>query len=376
MWLGMRNATTHRATVLRRYAPGLAAATVGLIVGALVVVRGIDPGRAASEVPMPRAVVASVDHRVVVLDARDGRELRELVRDDNPSDVQGLTTASDAKVYFAHGSQCANEIGAVPADGGPATDLRSGVAPRLSPDGRYLAVANPSPGAPCDGPTRVTITDMRSGATVPVPIPDGGVVRAEPLSWSPDSRHLLVRSARGSAGRSLLVADLGSDPVAEGVVVTSLSTSDPVTAATFLSDTSVAVALQHGPDAHIVGVDPQTGEVQRRLLEVDHRSVTVLSGTPTGDHLLLADVGASRAAKTTRLSRWAESDGRRTTLLRTTVPVGDATWLPTGPPPASHGSAGDAAAKTHLPPLAGRGNRDGQPVVIGDHRGPADGWGA
>src|SRR5581483_3611841 len=120
-------------------------------------------------------------------------------------------------VYFAARRGCLGEIESVPVAGGRPRMVTPGVRPAVSPDGRKLAfVRQPGAGAAgaCPGPPaddQLVVRDLATGAETVLPSAAHPAQRypVSQLSWSPDSRRLLVSAgpAQDNEGWQLVVLD-------------------------------------------------------------------------------------------------------------------------------------------------------------------------
>ena len=185
---------------------------------------GLMPSPAAGHTPpaapsvpggpaRPGIVAVTTKGALVVLDPLSGEARRILVR----GGVAGGAVAvspDGGTVYFAARQGCQDEIESVPLAGGRPREIAPGVLPAISPDGKKLAFARQQAGGACPNQPaddQVVVRDLAGGGETvlqpaPHPVQPYPVSR---LSWSPDSRRLLVSagSAQDSEGWQLVELD-------------------------------------------------------------------------------------------------------------------------------------------------------------------------
>jgi WD40 repeat protein len=206
--IGAGGASTAYASLGR---PGLAAPAAGRTPSAMPSGTA-GPGR-------PGIVAVTATGALAVLDPLSGEARRILVR----GGVAGgaVAVSPDGRtVYFAARHGCLGEIESVPVTGGRPRMITPGVRPAVSPDGKKLAfVRQPGTGAagacrypPADD--QVVVRDLAGGGETVLPSAARPVLRypVSLLSWSPDSRRLLVSAgpAQDNEGWQLV----GLDPAA------------------------------------------------------------------------------------------------------------------------------------------------------------------
>ncbi len=151
--------------------------------------------------PLPSADVVAWrrDGRLVALDPRTGHE-RELTRvptgypGRGPS---GVTVSVDRRLAFVSwstGEFACPRLGAIRTDGrGRLQSVDSGTAPRVSPDGRFLAYFRAANGSmPCNDQS-VGVVDLHDGTQRNITIghPSGYAYLGGPW-WRADSRHVIA----------------------------------------------------------------------------------------------------------------------------------------------------------------------------------------
>jgi hypothetical protein len=164
----------------------------------------------------PGIVAVTTKGALVVLDPLSGEARRILVR----GGVAGgaVAVSPDGRtVYFAARHGCLGEIESVPVTGGRSRMITPGVRPAVSPDGKKLAfVRQPGTGAAgaCRNPPaddQVVVRDLAGGGETVLPSAAQPVLRypVSLLSWSPDSRRLLVSAgpAQDNEGWQLVGLD-------------------------------------------------------------------------------------------------------------------------------------------------------------------------
>ena len=184
-------------------------------------------------------------------------------------------------------------IGLVPSDGGPFVPLRpiSGWTGRLpprpsvSPDGRWIAFTEGSPGdihvISRDGRTARRITDHPAEDHFPV--------------WSPDGRYLAFLSDRGGSGALWMVAFKDGQPAGEPVRVKD-GMQDVIS---FLGWTTRGLAysqFQRTDDIYTVPVDAASGQPNSDLRLIPYRRTghnTVPEWSPDGKYLAFVSSSSS-----------------------------------------------------------------------------------
>ena len=164
----------------------------------------------------PDIVAVTTKGALVVLDPLSGEARRIL----GPRGVAGgaVAVSPDGRtVYFAARHGCLGEIESVPVTGGRPRMITPGALPALSPDGKKLAFARqPGAGAAgaCDHPPaddQVVVRDLAGGGETVLPSAARQDLRSPVslLSWSPDSRRLLVSAgpAQDNEGWQLIGLD-------------------------------------------------------------------------------------------------------------------------------------------------------------------------
>jgi len=360
--LRARGMARHRQGRVRT---GIALATVAaLVVGLVAVARTSSEDRTVATAPgLPSEVVASIDGRVVVLSAADGRVVRTLSESAPNLGATRLTVTPDGEtVYVQRGEQCGGEapsIWRMPTSGGPAYNIGPpgsiGMAPLVSPDGRWLAYAGTASAAPGDcGPfDRLIVQSLAGGDEHHLDYtPTGSVV---PIGWNPDSTRLVTflnePADGGRAYAAVSVSDAGladADRLAEpagngyeflptGEAVTAFPTETSSRIATFdvATGSELRVVTEVAAPLYLVDVD-RAGE--SFLLEGP------LADAPNGHDLYRATIGEREP-------------------VRVASNVNDVVWLPSPPLDADP----PVTTTTTTAPLAVAGP-DSMMVATGDRR--------
>jgi len=167
----------------------------------------VSPGR-------PDIVAVTTRGELVVLDPLSGEARRILVA----GGVAGgaVAVSPDGRTaYFAARHGCQDEIESVPVAGGRPEPVTAGVLPAVSPDGKELAFVRQGNGTGCHhlatSGDEVVIRHLPGGGeTVLEPMAKPGPPHpVSRLSWSPDSRRLLVSAgpAQDNEGWQLVQVD-------------------------------------------------------------------------------------------------------------------------------------------------------------------------
>ncbi len=298
------------------------------------------------------AVAVTADHRLVVLDARTGRELRVLAT--GVDAVDGFPTvavAPDGNTIFfdraratgpgecRDGAARVEEIARVPIGGGPVLRVVRGAHPAISPDGKSLAYATRNDDA-CNGdPNSVVVVAVKDIDKLATRFPgligrgfapaDPSAVQVFDVSWASDSRHLAVSMGARDGGYPRILdtqptintplESLPKVPVldGDGLRVAYLGTTGS------LVDTSA----QRAPNA-VTAIDPLTGRVTRRLFNLPCTSSEGIAPAAdlTGTSVLeIAQAPDSTGRCTDALLRWSEGDSTATRIGGATLAIA---WAP------------------------------------------------
>lgn len=280
----------------------------------------VSTGRPSPSSPRPSEIAAVSGGSVVMLDGKDGRVVRTLATHDEATTggfpyLQGVALAPDRRdVFYSLAGDCGPAtIFRVAADGhGTPESMLTGVSPAVSPDGRKIAYAVPTPGVESGGLTErhcqnsVVVRDLKTGAERTWRYPDTpdfdsplyrDAVISE-IDWAPDSTRLAYTLSYEGDSVSVLDTDADTDlGQTEEVVVPGGggNSSHPAWQATSgllgLFNTRFECCFD----------DNYTGPPRALLLDVDKRlpmpllpagrRVTVLDFDGSGAHLLFVDNG-------------------------------------------------------------------------------------
>jgi len=296
----------------------------------------VSAGRPAPNGPRPADIAAVKGGSVVMLDGKDGHELRTLANHAEATTggfpyLQGVALSPDrSQVFYALAGDCGpSTIYGVPADGhAPTAAVGNGVSPAVSPDGQKLAYA-------------VAVT-----AAAAAPLPPGPASAAPPVEGDPGGdRHcqnaVVVRDLKTGAERTWRYPDTAeyATPLYHDAVITeidwapdstrlaytlsyegdSISVLDTETDADLGHTTEVVIPGGGGNSSHpawqagtgLLGVfntrfeccfdDNYNGPPRALLVDVDRRlatpllpagrRVTALDFDASGAHLLFVDGG-------------------------------------------------------------------------------------
>jgi hypothetical protein len=300
------DAHTRRQRAVRYPIVGVAAAAaVALVVVGIAALRSTSESKPPSVATpvglgMPDEIVAEVGDRLVVIDSETGAELRTLVQG-----TQGRMSSDGRYVYFVRPDDRACdpmtfEIARVSIDGGSVDVVARGLAPSVSPDGRFLAYTSYGEGdfPNCVRERFLVIRELATGNERQYFASEDGETppRAVPVSWTADSEQLLYGINSTSEGEYFFF-EVGS---ASGA----LDSSNSIKAAIPVGDTvplgvtadrSILVRTMR-ETAELAIVDPQSGEILRRVLELKGRDVLSTAVDPSGRHVVFAPVSPSSAA--------------------------------------------------------------------------------
>jgi hypothetical protein len=191
----------------------------------------VSTGRPSPNGPRPPEIAAISGGTVVMLDGKDGHNLRTLATHTEATTggfpyLQGVSLSPDRKdVFYSLAGDCDSAtIFRVPADGhGAPTSLLTGVSPAVSPDGRKLAyaVATPGNGAPNDRHCQnaIVVRDLASGTERTWRYPDTAdfatslyqdAVISE-IDWAADSTRLAYTLSYEGDSVSILDTEAETD---------------------------------------------------------------------------------------------------------------------------------------------------------------------
>ena len=156
---------------------------------------------------VPEHIVASRGNgEVVLLRSNDGAVVRVLLPpgpDGAPRDVTLTPDGTAAYTESSFGPGCGT-IHRVSTGGGPAEEIARGMSPTVSPDGKQLAYITHEPAAGAEDQgcrhMRLVVRDLVTGrerfATIYDPSVGDSMIQDVLLgtTWSPDSRHVAVKS--------------------------------------------------------------------------------------------------------------------------------------------------------------------------------------
>jgi dipeptidyl aminopeptidase/acylaminoacyl peptidase len=291
-------------------------------------------------------VLAAFRDRLEVLSASDGRVLRTLVEGSEAAGASTVTPTPDGVwVYFGRGTPtCGDQtptIWRVPTGGGPVERVAAGWAPRVSPDGRFLAYASLRPASRgCDQANVLVVDDLTGGTEQQLDYgPD--IQGVTPLAWSPDSTRLVTVTPPTTYGQV--------DVTPSGLRQLDPPHLPPGNGALFLSDGELVTSLPTQSSTRIVSVDATTGNTTRTLAEI---------GTPL--FLIAADSSDGRFLLTGPLADRPDGHDLYRGSIGQPAPtklasnVRDATWLPAHagpkPPPTSEPTVTSRPHRTQTEP--------------------------
>lgn len=312
---------------------------VALVAGALWF--GREDHQVVAPMPhsMPSRIVAVTAHdNLVVLRTRTGAVIRTLAR--HLATRRGFELAASAGgrtilyTSMASGGASVSAAGACP--GADPIVLKStgrfvgdGNTVALSPDGRWMAIGRSADGA-CEGPTAVTVTDLRTGTerTLGTTRPQ---LTVSHLSWAQDSRHL----AFSWANLQYVIDTQTATSLDDHVCVCPVEApSKWLTVERFgylgSSNEFLGIrAFRHFPDltgqAVVWGTD---GVLKRKLFSWPAR-IEQLASDRTGRHVLaVLPRTPRRRTSAFALYRWSEGQ-QKPTMIRDDIVA--AAWIPDAP---------------------------------------------
>jgi Tol biopolymer transport system component len=332
-WDQVRGRARRRRRRRQFSSAGVLVVALVAVVAGLVWFRGGSTTNGSVVAAPPAAgerIVAAFGDRIVLLSVSDGHVLRTLVEGPQAAGARTVAPTPDGVwVYFGQGSPtCGDQsptIWRVRASGGPVEAVAAGWAPRVSPDGRFLAYAAPRAGSQgCVQPGELVVRDLTNGTEQRLDN-SSDIPGFTPLAWSPDSTRLVLVNppityqhveVTGTGLRQLEPPRL---PPGNGVIL--------------LGDGELVTSLPTPSTTRIVAVDPATGDTRRTLVEV---------GAPL--FLIAADSSGSRFLLTGPLSDAPDGHDLYSASVEQPAPtklasnVYDATWFPNRepePPPTS-----------------------------------------
>jgi len=312
----------------RRRRQALAAAALALVIGAAgagtAYASLARPGAAGPDGPAtgrtqpagpsapgrPDIVAVTSAGALVVLDPLSGEARRILVS--GGVSPGAIAVSPDGRtVYFAVRSGCVGEIESVPVAGGRPRLVTPGALPAVSPDGTKLAFArgpdSTARSITCDNPNprgQVVVRDLPSGHETVLP-EESHPTRIYPvsrLSWSPDSRSLLVSAgpAPDNTGWQLAVVDpataryfLAAAPGNSAVPLPGLASSYYYREGAYLPDGNLFVdqVCCTGVPARVTSnllleVSPSGQLIRQVAIGFKDRDHTSLNADPSGQWLL------------------------------------------------------------------------------------------
>jgi hypothetical protein len=332
-WDQLRGRARRRGRRLQLGSAAVVAVMLVAILAGLVWFRGGSTTNGSVIAAPPAAgetVVAAFGDRIALLSASDGHVLRTLVEGSEAAGVSIVAPTPDgAWVYFGRGTPtCGDQtptIWRVPTGGGPVERVAAGWAPRLSPDGRFLALAAlRSASRGCEQANVLVVRDLTTGTEQKLDYgPD--IQGVTPVAWSPDSTRLVTVSPPVTYGQvevtssGLRQLEPPRLPPGNGVVV--------------LGDGELVTSQPTPSTTRIVAVDPATGNTIRTLVEVGAPLFLIAADSSGSRFLLTGPLADTRDGHD--LYR-ASSDQPTPTKLASNVR--DAAWSPVReaePPPTS-----------------------------------------
>ncbi len=283
------------------------------------------PARADS-----RIAVVTNDFRLVIQDATNGHQVRELAsKVIEARFLPRLAVTPDGNtIYFdrnrsVHPGECPNgpnsrdEIVSVPTDGGPITAIAPGNQPAISPDGRSLAYIRSSA---CFGNfDQLVVRDLTTGTERVWSAPAAGALEVLTPYWASDSRHLAIVLAK--RGTYPWVIDTASAKTLNDAIRQEQSDGigwDGYYGSTgeFLGTHSPATNAPTAPS--VVAFSPATGRVTRRLFDLPAHET---------DTSITADPGATNVLVSNDHGIWRWHQGERSVTKINDTPLIAAAWI-------------------------------------------------
>jgi hypothetical protein len=280
---------------------------------------------------------------MLVVGATDGQQHSSL---GTFPDVSSVNTSADGRqLFFASTGQSgacgkpapySDVTRLVPATGAKTRIVGGALSPAVSPNDKLIAY-----GISCEGPglgftNLLTGENSRSDALgSKAHESDDRVDSAEPLGWSPDSTELLYRLVlKGDANPHYYVGRLWPAVPQSQTKVTELPGGSNVTAAAFVDNDTVALAVAHAGGTRIQRMPiavagatlpdgfasaPQHAQLEQgdALFEIPGRVSSLVTDHDGGHFLAVTEAGD--------LYRWSRGEDQPTKVASD---VAAATWLP------------------------------------------------
>jgi hypothetical protein len=267
--------------------------------------------------------------KIVVLSTADGHVIRTL---DSPDPSMAATlrvsVSPDGRfVYFDRPAQLLGacyvpEVYRVPTRGGTRDPVTQGASATPSPNGRFLALVRTTTGDSCGTTGVIVIRDLRSGRER---VFQGGAAgRIYRLSWAANSRDLFYATA-DAPSPSTSPADVHLDGF---ILDTRSHPSRPhqrqlqftkrIDLQGYLGRSGLLIGAYFPPGGRtqIVGVDPRTLAIRKRLVEFASGKWGLVNQSidsdPTGNHLLF--VAVDTPSGDVGPVRWSTGDREPTRL--------------------------------------------------------------